>query len=91
MVLATCPRHDDFTRAQIAGFYFRSCRDDHDEVIPRVLPLSGVSAIDSLTRLVGRAIATGLPGRFGLLFDGWTHASEHYIAGFAYYEEDAFT
>ncbi|OWZ06071.1 hypothetical protein PHMEG_00021727 [Phytophthora megakarya] len=93
--------HTDYEA--IAGFYFRSCRDDHDEVIPRVLPLSGdtqiliqfcveplVSAMDRLTRVVERAIAIELPDRFGLLFDGWTHASEHFIAVFACYEVGGF-
>ncbi|GMF47663.1 unnamed protein product [Phytophthora fragariaefolia] len=29
-----------------------------------------------------------MPARFGLIFDGWSHASEHFIAVFAYYEVD---
>ncbi|ETO99561.1 hypothetical protein F441_23023 [Phytophthora nicotianae CJ01A1] len=45
-----------------------------------------VSAMDSLTRVVERAIAAELPERFGLLFDGWTHASQHFIAAFACYD-----
>ncbi|ETL89653.1 hypothetical protein L917_11446, partial [Phytophthora nicotianae] len=151
------PHHATFTPAQVSGFYFRPCRDDHDEVIleyfrcrcgtvrkqtrrngysnlmqqvPREhpdyeaimlaastaetgsmlsynnLPLSFcenraarrytnldpicvetlVSAMDSLTRVVERAIAAELPERFGLLFDGWTHASQHFIAAFACYD-----
>ncbi|KAG4064924.1 hypothetical protein PC123_g385 [Phytophthora cactorum] len=27
-----------------------------------------------------------MPERFGRVFDGWSHASEHYVAGFAWYE-----
>ncbi|ETO84000.1 hypothetical protein F444_02060 [Phytophthora nicotianae P1976] len=45
-----------------------------------------VSAMDSLTRVVERAIAAELPEHFGLLFDGWTHASQHFIAVFACYD-----
>ncbi|KAE8903867.1 hypothetical protein PF003_g7466 [Phytophthora fragariae] len=33
MVLAPRPRHATFTPAQVAGFYFRPCRDDMDETI----------------------------------------------------------
>ncbi|POM80965.1 Hypothetical protein PHPALM_1132 [Phytophthora palmivora] len=184
MALASRVRHATFTPAQVSGFYFRPCRDDHDEVIDEYfrcrcgtvrkqtrrngcsnliqhirrehpdyeavmlaastaetgsvlnyvrqsalnvygwmdwilknnLPLSFcenraarrlasfnnliytkldpicvktlVSAMDSLTRVVERSIATELPDRFGLLFDGWTHASEHFVAVFACYEID---
>ncbi|POM62988.1 hypothetical protein PHPALM_27785 [Phytophthora palmivora] len=44
--------------------------------------------MDSLTRVVERSIAAELPDRFGLLFDGWTHAYEHFVAVFACYEID---
>ncbi|KAG6612840.1 GTP-dependent nucleic acid-binding protein engD [Phytophthora cinnamomi] len=45
-----------------------------------------VHAMNSLTRVVERSIAAEVPDRFGLIFDGWTHASEHFIAVFACYE-----
>ncbi|KAG6592672.1 Tubby-related protein 3 [Phytophthora cinnamomi] len=32
MALASRARHATFTPAQVSGFYFRPCRDDHDEV-----------------------------------------------------------
>ncbi|KAL4123790.1 hypothetical protein PRIC2_009636 [Phytophthora ramorum] len=34
MVLALRPHHSTFTPAQVAGFYFRPCRDDMDEIVP---------------------------------------------------------
>ncbi|KAG2761576.1 hypothetical protein PC129_g20905 [Phytophthora cactorum] len=40
----------------------------------------------NLTRAVERIIAGKMPERFGLILDGWTHASEHYIAVYARYE-----
>ncbi|ETM97974.1 hypothetical protein PPTG_24770 [Phytophthora nicotianae INRA-310] len=55
---------------------------NHDPICVETL----VSAMDSLTRVVERAIAAELPERFGLLFDGWAHASQHFIAVFACYD-----
>jgi hypothetical protein len=34
----------------------------------------------SLTPLVEKSIAEQLPGKFGLLFDGWTAKTVHYVA-----------
>ncbi|ETI47087.1 hypothetical protein F443_08620 [Phytophthora nicotianae P1569] len=45
-------------------------------------------SLESVTRSVERAIAADLPERFGIIFDGWSHASEHFIAVFAWYEVD---
>ncbi|ETN23556.1 hypothetical protein PPTG_00133 [Phytophthora nicotianae INRA-310] len=45
----------------------------------------------SLTRPVKQVIAAEMPDRFGLIFDGWTHASEHYIAVYVRYEVDSNT
>ncbi|GMF43942.1 unnamed protein product [Phytophthora fragariaefolia] len=42
----------------------------------------------SLTKAVELSIASEMPNRFGLIFDGWTHSSEHYIAVYACYEVD---
>ncbi|ETK97286.1 hypothetical protein L915_00149 [Phytophthora nicotianae] len=50
-----------------------------------------VSGMGSLTRSVERVIAAEMPDRFGLIFDGWTHASEHYIAVYVRYEVDSNT
>ncbi|KAG2918675.1 hypothetical protein PC110_g18001 [Phytophthora cactorum] len=41
-----------------------------------------------VTRLVEAAIGDELPDGFGLMLDGWSHASEHYVAVFAWYEPD---
>ncbi|KAG3253049.1 hypothetical protein PI124_g2371 [Phytophthora idaei] len=45
-----------------------------------------ISGMATLTCAVKRIIGTELPDRFGLILDGWTHASEHYIAVYARYE-----
>ncbi|KAF1783826.1 hypothetical protein GQ600_25382 [Phytophthora cactorum] len=37
-------------------------------------------AMESLTRIVERYIAAEMPERFGLILDGWSHASEHFVA-----------
>ncbi|EGZ22580.1 hypothetical protein PHYSODRAFT_285754 [Phytophthora sojae] len=42
--------------------------------------------MDGVVVAVERSIASKLPARFGIMLDGWTHASEHYIAVFACYE-----
>jgi hypothetical protein len=42
--------------------------------------------MSSLTRAVERGISAEIPDLFGLIFDGWSHASEHYIAVYARYE-----
>lgn len=41
-----------------------------------------------VTKAVEVKIAAEMPEVFGLLFDGWTHDSEHFIAVFAFYEID---
>ncbi|GMF48081.1 unnamed protein product [Phytophthora fragariaefolia] len=41
-----------------------------------------------VTRAVEEKISTETPEAFGLIFDGWTHDSEHFIAVFACYEID---
>jgi hypothetical protein len=38
-----------------------------------------------LTPFVERVIAVQLPGKFGVLFDGWTAGLVHYVAFFALY------
>ncbi|KAG2791952.1 hypothetical protein PC129_g24083 [Phytophthora cactorum] len=43
---------------------------------------------ESLTWIVERYIAADMPERFGLILDGWSHASEHFVAVFACYEVD---
>jgi len=44
------------------------------------------AAMDGVMVAIERSIADELPAHFGLMFDGWTHASEHYTAVFACYE-----
>ncbi|GMF47584.1 unnamed protein product [Phytophthora fragariaefolia] len=39
-----------------------------------------------VTRAVEQKISTEMPEAFGLIFDGWTHDSEHFIAVFACYK-----
>ncbi|EGZ04635.1 hypothetical protein PHYSODRAFT_292782 [Phytophthora sojae] len=41
------------------------------------------AGMDGVVVAVERSIASELPARFGIMLDGWTHASEHYIAVFA--------
>ncbi|KAF1785477.1 hypothetical protein GQ600_16032 [Phytophthora cactorum] len=149
MVRVTRPPNPSYTNAQVAGFYFRPCRDQDDEVILDMccvstrlrsvmleataaqtgsilnfirhssqnlfgwmvwivqcnLPLSFCEAVtqtfsnlepiseerlragmDGVVMAVERSIASELPQASGLLLDGWTHASEHYVAVFVCYE-----
>ncbi|ETK79296.1 hypothetical protein L915_14829 [Phytophthora nicotianae] len=44
------------------------------------------STMNGVTVAVERSIASEMPKIFGLILDGWTHLSEHYIAVFACYE-----
>ncbi|KAG3233520.1 hypothetical protein PI124_g21406 [Phytophthora idaei] len=46
------------------------------------LDMSGV------TQAVERTIAEDLPSHYGVMFDGVTHASEHYVAWFACFERN---
>ncbi|KAE8899187.1 hypothetical protein PF003_g16798 [Phytophthora fragariae] len=42
--------------------------------------------MDGVMVAIERKIAAELPARFGIMLDGWTHASEHYLAVFVCYE-----
>ncbi|KAG3107418.1 hypothetical protein PI125_g12748 [Phytophthora idaei] len=44
--------------------------------------------MESFTRIVERYIAAEMPERVGFILDGWSHASEHFVAVFACYEVD---
>ncbi|EGZ26480.1 hypothetical protein PHYSODRAFT_258511 [Phytophthora sojae] len=44
------------------------------------------AGMDGVVVSVERSIASELPARFGIMLDGWTHASKHYVAVFACYE-----
>ncbi|KAG3009399.1 hypothetical protein JG687_00015976 [Phytophthora cactorum] len=44
--------------------------------------------MEGVTRLVEAAIGDELLDEFGLMLDGWSDASEHYVAVFAWYEPD---
>ncbi|KAG6972703.1 hypothetical protein JG688_00003876 [Phytophthora aleatoria] len=46
------------------------------------------AGLESLTRIVERYIAAEMPEQVGLILDGWSHASEHFVAVFACYEVD---
>ncbi|KAG2782459.1 hypothetical protein PC129_g4652 [Phytophthora cactorum] len=35
--------------------------------------------MEGVTRLLEAAIGVELPDEFGLVLDGWSHASEHYV------------
>ena len=39
-----------------------------------------------LTHVVEKRVAAEMPEKFGLIFDGWTHDSEHSVAIFATYK-----
>ncbi|KAG2920975.1 hypothetical protein PC129_g10964 [Phytophthora cactorum] len=147
MVRVTRPLNPSYTNAQVAGFYFRPCRDQDDEVIldmcsvstpghargygsadrlnpqlhpsffPEPIRLDGLdcsvqpptfvlreprrktflnlepiseerlrAGMDGVMMAVERSIASELSASFGNMIDGWTHASEHYVAVFACYE-----
>ncbi|KAG2806425.1 hypothetical protein PC119_g19498 [Phytophthora cactorum] len=165
MVRVTRPPNPSYTNAQVAGFYFRPCRDQDDEVILEyfrcrcgtvwkqtnrngysnlmqdvlrehpdyeVVMLEATAAqtgsilnfirhssqnlfgwmvwivqctshfrfaraatqdeerlragMDGVVMAVERSIASELPASFGIMIDGWTHASEYYVAVFACYE-----
>ncbi|ETK75794.1 hypothetical protein L915_17641 [Phytophthora nicotianae] len=42
--------------------------------------------MENVTKAVERRIGDELPENFGIVLDGWTHGSEHYLAVFACYE-----
>ncbi|OWZ21427.1 hypothetical protein PHMEG_0004026 [Phytophthora megakarya] len=44
------------------------------------------ATFEGVSQAVEKAIAAELPARFGLILDGWTHLSEHYVTVFARYE-----
>ncbi|RAW40388.1 hypothetical protein PC110_g3373 [Phytophthora cactorum] len=46
------------------------------------------ATMEGVTLLVEAAIGDELPDGFDLMLDGWSHASEHYVAVFAWYEPD---
>ncbi|ETN17096.1 hypothetical protein PPTG_04998 [Phytophthora nicotianae INRA-310] len=49
-------------------------------------PITLRRSLEAVTRSVERAIAVDLLERFGIIFDGWSHASQHFIAVLARYE-----
>ncbi|KAE8915507.1 hypothetical protein PR003_g8735 [Phytophthora rubi] len=44
--------------------------------------------MEAVTRSVEPSAAGEMPEKFGLIFYGWSHDSEHYIGVFAWYEVD---
>ncbi|ETO60641.1 hypothetical protein F444_21183 [Phytophthora nicotianae P1976] len=49
-------------------------------------PITLRRSLEAVTRSVERAIAVDLLERFRIIFDGWSHASQHFIAVLAWYE-----
>lgn len=41
--------------------------------------------MELITRKMESSLRQGLPGKFGLIFDGWTEGNDHYIALFVCY------
>ncbi|RLN27041.1 hypothetical protein BBJ28_00008205 [Nothophytophthora sp. Chile5] len=46
------------------------------------------ATMEGVVLAVERSIASEMPDIFGLIIDGWSHMSEHYLAVFAFYEVD---
>lgn len=44
--------------------------------------------MERLTKAFEAKIAAEMPSKFGLIFDGWSHASDHFLALFGCYEVD---
>ena len=47
-----------------------------------------VDSMDKITRAVEDKIKNEMPDQFGLIIDGWSNASEHYLAVFGCYVAD---
>ncbi|KAF1793816.1 Ribonuclease H-like domain [Phytophthora cactorum] len=71
-----------------ATSHFRFARAATQDVSPTLNHLRGeiTSWHGRVVMAVERSIASELPASFGIMLDGWTHASEHYVAVFACYE-----
>ncbi|KAG2793829.1 hypothetical protein PC118_g17401 [Phytophthora cactorum] len=76
-LLVKCNLPLSFCESKLAR---RSLKSVSVETIRRVM--------EAVARAVERSIAAELPKRFGLVFDGWSHDSEQFIAVFAWYEVD---
>lgn len=46
-----------------------------------------VSNMEDLTKAVERSIGEEMPDEFGLMLDGWSHGTEHFLAVYACYDE----
>ncbi|OWZ20358.1 hypothetical protein PHMEG_0005230 [Phytophthora megakarya] len=46
-----------------------------------------VSNMEDVTKAVERSIGMDMPDEFGLMLDGWSHGTEHFLAVYACYEE----
>ncbi|KAG3092122.1 hypothetical protein PI124_g6733 [Phytophthora idaei] len=56
---------------------------------PRPVTVEAVKkCLEGLALKVGHKLEKGLGTRFGLMFDGWSHAGVHYVALFDVYEAD---
>ncbi|ETO63235.1 hypothetical protein F444_19050 [Phytophthora nicotianae P1976] len=45
--------------------------------------------MEGLTKAAEEYVGNEMPDKFGLILDGWTHESEHYLAVFSHYEARA--
>ncbi|KAG2791640.1 hypothetical protein PC111_g23829 [Phytophthora cactorum] len=57
----------------------------------KLAPISHVTMRDNILRVteaVEDKVAQEIPDNFGIIFDGWSNDSEHYLAVFATYEVD---
>lgn len=45
--------------------------------------------MESVTKTVEKIIGNELPDKFGLVLDGWSHGTEHYLAVFACFDSSA--
>ncbi|GMF22962.1 unnamed protein product [Phytophthora lilii] len=50
---------------------------------------NAAALLEGVTRSVEPAIAAELPDALGIMFDGLTHSSEHFVVVFAYYEDNS--
>ncbi|KAE9120599.1 hypothetical protein PF010_g7445 [Phytophthora fragariae] len=49
---------------------------------------TSTAIMDAVEKPVEQAIGGEMPERFGQIFGGWTHSTEHYLAVYGYYGTD---
>jgi hypothetical protein len=50
---------------------------------------TSTSLMEAVTKAVEGAIGNEMPDQYGLILDGWTHGTEHYLAVFGCFVTDA--